>query len=593
MRIRRQERRTIGVGHVILKGRTAFILSLILSLTIVFGCPANVIVADEGWMTFEEVKAAAYCVIDGDTGEVILEHNADARRANASTTKIMTALTLINDENYDPDRMLKVSKLAITLGDPNSARIRGLKEGDEIRTLDAMAALLIASANDVARVIAQNYGGAYGAIDPSNLNDPKKSQDYFAKKMNEQARMLGLKNTHFTNPAGFDERDQSHYTTARDLAYITLEAMKKPQIAHIVGMRRYRLPTNEKHKDPLWASMSNSNVLVTYGADMFGSQYFVRYTGVKTGTTPQAGKCLVGSGVTQDGRLIICAALGITLPSAHASNSWLGRAIPVRALMEEAAKRLGCPVIEDRAHLLSPTVPTLTKAPSIVPSDHSDTPFPNHSEQSNASASPGVISTVPGTTATNGGSGVFASIKALPVVFQVLLVIGLLAVLSLFIWLFVRIAGRGRRRSRSAAARRQANDFIAGLQVFEPYDRDDERQQNDTRRRLSYDRNDERQQYDTRRRQSYDRDDERQQYDIRRRQSYERDDERQTYDPRRQSYDVQDRRKSNLDPYAGERRRLRPPDQPWHESQRESRSRQEPDNRSPGRDPFDYRNRRR
>lgn len=474
----RQEKRVITADRTFLKYRTAFILFLVLSLTVVFSNVSYVAAIDDGWMTYEEVKIDSYCVIDGNTGEVILEHNADVRRQNASTTKIMTALTLLNDENYDPDLLLKVSKPAITLRDPRSARIKGLKEGDEIRSLDALGALLIASANDVSRVIAQNYGGAYGAIDPDNLNDPEMSQELFMKKMNILINEMGLENTHFTNPAGFDTPDRSHYTTARDIAYITLEALKNPQIAHIVGLRRYRLPSDENHKDAFWAPMSNSNGLIMYGADMLESQYFVRYTGVKTGTTPQAGKCLVGSGVTQDGRLIICAALGITLPSAYASNQMYARAIPVRALMEEGAKRLGCPVIENRVHLLTPTFPTVPATTSVVPSEPSDAQDPDDSSRPDVNVFPGVIGSESGSTDEPGETGLLAIFKALPVTFQILMAIGLLAVLVLFIWLFVRVAGSGRRRrprravsrDRTYDARRQHHDPRRRQQIQrEPY----------------------------------------------------------------------------------------------------------------------------
>ncbi len=429
---------------------------MVILIGLILSGSVQVFAVSDGWMTYKDVKIEAYCVIDGDTGEVIMEHNADVRRANASTTKVMTALTLINDKNYDPDRILHVSKQAVTLSDPKSARIKGLKGGDTIRTLDAMAALLIASANDVARVIAQNYGGAYGAIDPDNLNDPDKSQRLFAKKMNEQAKALGLKNTHFTNPAGFDEPDKSHYTTARDLAYITREAMKHPQIAHIVGMQRYRLPPTKNHKDALWAPMANSNSLVIYGAELFESKYFARYTGVKTGTTPQAGRCLVGSGVTHDGRTIICAALGIYLPSRYLNNQMYWRAVPVRALMEEGAKRLGCPAIE-RGDLLIPTTVTTT------PIDATSTPEetePVQPVQSGSSAQPSAIATVPGTTGGNGIVGMIKDARALPVAFQVLIAIGLLAILFLLIALIVGVVRGARRGRRRVAENHRLDDWM-------------------------------------------------------------------------------------------------------------------------------------
>ena len=84
----RQEKRVITADRIFLKYRTAFILFLVLSLTVVFSNVSYVAAIDDGWMTYEEVKIDSYCVIDGNTGEVILEHNADVRRQNASTTKI-------------------------------------------------------------------------------------------------------------------------------------------------------------------------------------------------------------------------------------------------------------------------------------------------------------------------------------------------------------------------------------------------------------------------------------------------------------------------------------------------------------------------
>lgn len=408
---------------------------------------------DDGWMTYEEVKVEAYCVLDGSTGQVIFEKNADERRANASTTKIMTALTLVDDENYDPHRMLRVSQQAITLGDPNSARIKGLKAGDEISTLDSLAALLIASANDVARVIAQNYGGAYGAIDPRGENDPQRSEMLFVEKMNKHMAQLGLNDTHFTNPAGFDMQDRSHFTTARDLAYISLAAMKNQQIAHIVGLQRYRLPPSESHRDAFWASMSNSNGLIAYGADLLDSKYFARYTGIKTGTTPQAGKCLVGSGETHDGKLIICVALGITLPSAHIDNPWYARALPVRALLEEGARRIGSPAIDRQVNLLVPTVNTLPTHPT-EPSSSGEDVIPADTDHDPSHVNPGANVSEPKVSG-NTGTGIIASVRGLPIVLKILMVIGLLAIIFMVIRLIILIRSWGKSHDH----RRKSTDY--------------------------------------------------------------------------------------------------------------------------------------
>ena len=92
--------------------------------------PVSVLAAREGWIDFEDVQIGSYCVIDADTGQVILEKDADRRRANASTTKIMTALLLVEDSHFDPDRLLTVSRQSLYFMDPNSARIKELNEGD-------------------------------------------------------------------------------------------------------------------------------------------------------------------------------------------------------------------------------------------------------------------------------------------------------------------------------------------------------------------------------------------------------------------------------------------------------------------------------
>lgn len=342
-----------------MKKAIIFAVLIILLLT---AFPASVFAAREGWIDFEDVQIGSYCVIDADTGQVILEKDADRRRANASTTKIMTALLLLEDSHFDPDRLLTVSGQSLYFMDPNSARIKGLNEGDLLKTIDCLAALLIASANDIARVIAQNYGGAYGAVDQERRNDASYSQELFVARMNERAQELGAVNTHFTNPAGFDEADQSHYTTARDIALIAAEAMKHPLIAHICSMRYYRMPVNSQHEEAWWGTMGNSNALVIYGKDYFESRYYERYTGVKTGTTPQAGMCLVGSGDTNDGRHFICAALGI-VPAPISSSPFLARAIPVSAVMEEAARIMGVPEKEPQDLLAIPIVENELPAP--------------------------------------------------------------------------------------------------------------------------------------------------------------------------------------------------------------------------------------
>ncbi|MGI6157023.1 MAG: D-alanyl-D-alanine carboxypeptidase family protein [Saccharofermentanales bacterium] len=298
---------------------------------------------DAGWPTIDEINVASYCVVDAETKEIILSKNMHTRRQNASTTKIMTSLVMVEDEHFDPDAMLTVSPESLVFYDPNSARLEDLSPGQKIRALDCLGACMLASANDIARVIAHNFGGTFGANDPDGKNDANESQRRFVERMNARAVELGATDTHFTNPAGFDEPDRSHYTTAHDLAMMSAAAIQNPWIAHVCQQSRYVMHPTEDHPTAWWAAMSTSNALVIYGADALRSEYFVQYTGMKTGTTPQAGRCLVGSGITTDGRHLVCAAMGISNVNASARNQWLARAVPVRTLLEEAARKIGSP----------------------------------------------------------------------------------------------------------------------------------------------------------------------------------------------------------------------------------------------------------
>lgn len=416
-----------------------WVTALLLILVFTFlADPGQVLALGEGgWPTFDEIQVESYCVIDAETGREILSKHPDRRRSNASTTKIMTALVLLEDPHFDPDLLLTVSDKALVFLDPNSARIKTLNEGDQVSTLDCLAALLIASANDIARVIAQNYGGAYGAVDLNRRGDAAASQALFVERMNRRAAELGAVNTHFTNPAGFDEPDYSHYTTARDIALIAAEAMKHPLIAHIVSLPNYRMQATPQHPEAWWGPMSNSNALVIYGVDYLQSRYYDRYTGVKTGTTPQAGKCLVGSGLTHDGRHFICAAMGIQAVDLS-SSPFLARAIPVRTLLEEAARLEGVPEKEP-GHPLALPKETEPEIEAPLPSEPPDLPgetSPTYSE---------IDGEDPFFT---GGIGQTKPAILILAAIGVLALIGLMvaAIIAFLLWLKRKSAGEGKRR---------------------------------------------------------------------------------------------------------------------------------------------------
>ena len=214
-------------------------------------------------------------VYDRSSGKVLWGKDENQKVPMASTTKIMTAIVMM--ENIGIDRLneeVTVSKeAATTIG----SRL-GLGTGDKITYNDLLYGLMLCSGNDAAVQIAISTAG---------------SVSQFADLMNQKAESLGLTNTHFVTPHGLD-RD-AHYTTALELAKITDYALKNPKIAQVVSTREYTVRINGEVK-----VISNTNELLGYLNGV---------NGVKTGYTSKAGRCLVTS-TSRDGFDIITVVLG-------------------------------------------------------------------------------------------------------------------------------------------------------------------------------------------------------------------------------------------------------------------------------------------
>jgi D-alanyl-D-alanine carboxypeptidase (penicillin-binding protein 5/6) len=192
----------------------------------------------------------------------------------ASTTKIMTAILVL--ESLDLKTKVMVSRNAHF----QSGSVVGLYVLDEVTVEQLLYWLLVFSGNDAAVALAEKISG---------------SVDKFVVKMNVKANTMGLTNTHFTNPSGLNQT--GHYSSCTDLAAMAREAMKNETFRKIVKTQIYELPHPGAFtpKEP-----KNSNALLA------------RYdwvTGVKTGSTPAAGYCMVASG-TRDGISLIAVQLG-------------------------------------------------------------------------------------------------------------------------------------------------------------------------------------------------------------------------------------------------------------------------------------------
>ena len=215
-------------------------------------------------------SAQSMIVLERNSGRVLNEKNADMRLPMASTTKIATAITVM--ENIDDlEKVIVVPKLAV--GVEGSSIY--LQENEEIKVIDLLYGLMLQSGNDCAVALALTVAG---------------SIDKFADLMNETAIKAGAENTNFVNPHGL--HDDNHYTTARDLAKITAYAMNNATFKEIVSTKKRVVKNDIASKDRV--IINKNKILTTYdGGD-----------GVKTGFTKKAGRCLVASSTRNDMNVI-------------------------------------------------------------------------------------------------------------------------------------------------------------------------------------------------------------------------------------------------------------------------------------------------
>ena len=221
----------------------------------------------------DQLAAVSAILIEESTGMVIFEKNADQLMFPASTTKIMTALLCLLSGNLDDTVTVSANAIYST---PEGSSKLGVREGEEIVVRDLLYGTMITSGNDGANVIAEYIGGSIPG---------------FVDLMNQAAAVYGMTNTHFSNPHGF--QDEYHYTTVRDMAVLAREAMKNDTFRDIAKTTSYNMPkTNQQRARTV--SLSHDYRLPDY------REYYDKATGIKTGTTSNAGYCFVGS-ASKDG----------------------------------------------------------------------------------------------------------------------------------------------------------------------------------------------------------------------------------------------------------------------------------------------------
>jgi D-alanyl-D-alanine carboxypeptidase (penicillin-binding protein 5/6) len=223
--------------------------------------------------TKPSIKASALYMVELKSGRVLLEKDPARRLPPASLTKIMTALIAL--ESAPLQEVVKIDRRALV--HPSSLKFQ---PGEEFLLRDLVTAMLVASANDACEAVAWHIG-----------SDDKR----FVAMMNERVQVLGLRDTHFSNACGFDA--PGHYSTAADLAKLTEQALQIPAISMIVRTVVRDIASVDGKRQ---VSLRSTNELLL-DPDV---------TGVKTGYTSKAGRCLIAS-MFKDGHQLLLVGLNV------------------------------------------------------------------------------------------------------------------------------------------------------------------------------------------------------------------------------------------------------------------------------------------
>lgn len=228
-----------------------------------------------------ELYSKAYMLInlDDDSYPVVAEKNQDEKMYPASLTKIVTAIVTLNNVS-DLQEQVTVSEAAFNVLLGTGAQVAGLKIGDTLTVEQLLYLTMVHSACDASEVLAEYVGG---------------TRENFVKMMNDYAESLGCTGTNFVNPDGL--HDENHYTTASDLAKITLDALKNSTFTKIAYTVEYEYNGMNYY---------NTNLMLRRG---YLSYYYEYAKGIKTGSTSEAGYCVITT-ASKDGYNYLAIVLG-------------------------------------------------------------------------------------------------------------------------------------------------------------------------------------------------------------------------------------------------------------------------------------------
>lgn len=232
----------------------------------------------KNWPEGPKINGESAIVMDVESGAVLFGKAVDDPHYPASITKVLTALVAL--ENSKMTDIVTFSQESIDCQHGGYAHI-GMRKGEEITMNDALHALLLASANEVAYAIGEKVGGTH---------------EKFVQMMNDKAKELGCENSNFVNTNG--EFEEDHYTSARDMALIAAAAYEIPEFREIIKTREYRIaPTNMINEERVFQQKHRMAVA--------GKYYDERCTGGKTGFTDEAHNTLV-TYMEENGLKLVC-----------------------------------------------------------------------------------------------------------------------------------------------------------------------------------------------------------------------------------------------------------------------------------------------
>lgn len=240
----------------------------------------------------EDIKGTACILVNASSGDVLFEKEPDKRMFPASTTKIMTVLVAL-EQCDDLDAKVPVDGTStsnyVRKNLNASATVLGIQEGEMVPLIDLLYGTIMRSGCDSAIAVAKYVSG---------------TEEAFVELMNTKAQELGMTGTHYVNSHGLHH--PGHYTTARDLATLAYNAMQNELFAKIAGTYSYRMSATNMHKQR--TIYTRHRIMHKQWNDEANAYYYKYITGIKSGTTSEAGYCYVGS-ASRDGLDLISVVL--------------------------------------------------------------------------------------------------------------------------------------------------------------------------------------------------------------------------------------------------------------------------------------------